>query len=242
MRAAVMGICRFLLLFPFATKPSESRLFPDEMRWVAAGCGRSQVSAQCTHPSQTAAVRCCKAEPGPTSCVSVCDVAQYSGRHSAPVLDGLDGFAASFTEAEAECNSRRMRLCTRAELASNVCCQTGCAMDTLLVWTADDCPATACRKRACAPSTLQRKPRMRAQEPSFIPVGRGAPAASSSWHVIILWPHGIPVREKITRMVQNVSGVRILEMKMVTVNDMRAAIRTLYARDLRRIACAFSPL
>ena len=149
-----MGICRLLLLFPFATKPSESRLFPDEMRWVAAGCGRSQVSAQCTHPSHTAAVRCCKAEPGPTSCVSVCDVAQYSGLHSAPVLDGLDGFAASLTEAEAECNSRRMRLCTRAELASNVCCQTGCVMDKLLVWTADDCPATACRKQACSPSTL----------------------------------------------------------------------------------------
>ena len=77
---------------------------------------------------------------------------------------------------------------------------------------------------------------------TLIPVGRVAPAASSSWHVIVVWPHGVPVRDEITRMVQSVSGVRIMETKMVTVNDTRAAIRSLYAKDLQRIPCAVSPL
>ena len=77
---------------------------------------------------------------------------------------------------------------------------------------------------------------------TLIPVGRVAPAASSSWHVIVIWPHGVPARDEITRMVQSVSGVRIMETKMVTVNDTRAAIRSLYAKDLRRIPCAVSPL
>ena len=111
---------------------------------------------------------------------------------------------------------------------------------------AEQLQAAAAREGSRLELPFDAKQRLRracfSKSTTLIPVGRVAPAASSSWHVIVIWPHGMPDRDKITRMVQNVSDVRIMETKMVTVNDMDAAIRRLYARDLRRIPCAISPL
>ena len=49
-----------------------------------------------------------------------------------------DGLKASYAEAGAECAAHSMRLCSSAEL-DELCCQTGCNMDGVLVWTSDDC-------------------------------------------------------------------------------------------------------
>jgi len=43
--------------------------------------------------------------------------------------------AATVAEAQAACAAQNMRLCTAAELDSNLCCDTGCDYNTRAVWT-----------------------------------------------------------------------------------------------------------
>ena len=46
---------------------------------------------------------------------------------------------ANDSEASAECKAHGKRLCTKAELAGGVCCETACPLDVAYVWTADLC-------------------------------------------------------------------------------------------------------
>jgi hypothetical protein len=45
----------------------------------------------------------------------------------------------SFVEASAHCDSLGSRLCSIAELETDVCCGTGCGFDAGLVWSSDEC-------------------------------------------------------------------------------------------------------
>ena len=65
--------------------------------------------------TQTGAVRCCSFDGG--SCKS-----------KIPDCSTL-----TFSNAEEKCSIFGMRLCTKEELASNICCGTGCEFDIELV-------------------------------------------------------------------------------------------------------------
>ena len=64
-------------------------------------------------PTQTGAVRCCSFDGG--SCESKCSIL-------------------TFSNAKQKCSEFGMRLCTEEELASNICCGTGCDFDFGVVW------------------------------------------------------------------------------------------------------------
>ena len=44
-----------------------------------------------------------------------------------------------YSDAESFCSSQGMRLCTKAELESQVCCRNGCNFDKRISWTSDIC-------------------------------------------------------------------------------------------------------
>ena len=67
--------------------------------------------------NQTGAVRCCSYDGG--SCES-----------RIPKCNPLK----TFSNAKQECSEFGMRLCSEEELASNICCTTGCDFDLELVW------------------------------------------------------------------------------------------------------------
>ena len=66
--------------------------------------------------AQIGAVRCCSFDGG--SCKS-----------KTPDCSRL-----TFSNANRECSQFGLRLCTKKELASNICCATGCNFDAELVW------------------------------------------------------------------------------------------------------------
>ena len=85
---------------------------------LASGCPNvnNQNSQDMISTTQTGAVRCCSFDGG--SCES--DIPECS--------------TLTFSNAKQECCEFGMRLCTEEELASNICCGTGCSFDTELVW------------------------------------------------------------------------------------------------------------
>ena len=87
---------------------------------LASGCPSRASAIQNTQhmisTTQTGAVRCCSFDGG--SCKS-----------KTPDCSTL-----TFSNAKQECSDFGMRLCTKEELASNICCTTGCEFDTGLVW------------------------------------------------------------------------------------------------------------
>ena len=80
-------------------------------------CGKPFEDMTSTSPI---AVRCCSNDDCGT-CESVC-----SGRD------------ATFSEAKQKCSQLGMRLCTKKELASEICCGTGCGFDNKYVWYAPE--------------------------------------------------------------------------------------------------------
>lgn len=66
--------------------------------------------------TQTGAVRCCSFDGG--SCKS----------------EIPDCLTLTFSEAQQKCVTFGMRLCSKQELFSNICCRTGCLFDEKLVW------------------------------------------------------------------------------------------------------------
>ena len=66
--------------------------------------------------TQTGAVRCCSFDGG--SCKS----------------ETPDCSTLTFSEAQQKCVKFGMRLCSKQELSSNICCGTGCLFDEKLVW------------------------------------------------------------------------------------------------------------
>ena len=92
---------------------------------LASGCPKRllesnpndiQNSQDMISDSQTSAVRCCSLDGG--SCES-----------KIPDCSTL-----TFSNAEEKCSKLGMRLCKEEELASNICCYTGCNFDKELVW------------------------------------------------------------------------------------------------------------
>ena len=87
---------------------------------LVSGCPNLDNAIQNTHDkistTQTAAVRCCSFGGG--SCKS-----------KTPDCSKL-----TFSKAKQECHEFGMRLCTKKELASNICCATGCNFDIEPVW------------------------------------------------------------------------------------------------------------
>ena len=82
---------------------------------LASGCPsvNNQNSQDMISPTQTGAVRCCSFDGG--SCESKCSIL-------------------TFSNAKQKCSEFGMRLCTEEELASKICCGTGCTFDNKLVW------------------------------------------------------------------------------------------------------------
>jgi hypothetical protein len=69
----------------------------------------------------SAGVRCCSSTE-PVVCTAVCPWA--------PV---------SYAEAEAECASLGLELCSTSEVLDGACCGAGCGADDTYTWTRDDC-------------------------------------------------------------------------------------------------------
>ena len=85
---------------------------------LASGCpnNNNQNSQDMISTTQTGAVRCCSFDGG--SCES--DIPGCS--------------TLTFFNAKQECSEFGMRLCTEKELDSHICCGTGCAFDSEMVW------------------------------------------------------------------------------------------------------------
>ena len=66
--------------------------------------------------TQTGAVRCCS----------------FDGKSCQTKIP--DCSILTFSNAKEKCSEFGMRLCTEEELASNICCGTGCGFDWKLVW------------------------------------------------------------------------------------------------------------
>ena len=79
-------------------------------------CGQPRGTNQNGQFTGQAGVRCCSNDDCGT-CKSVCPPAKVSR-----------------SDAEQKCSELEMRLCTKKELASEICCGTGCSLDTKLVW------------------------------------------------------------------------------------------------------------
>ena len=73
--------------------------------------------------SSTAFVRCCSTDAaGSTDCDTVSNCKDSSD-------------LVTFADAETECAAQGMRLCTKDELLSEICCGTGGQCDSAGVWT-----------------------------------------------------------------------------------------------------------
>ena len=119
--------------------------------WTAAGCPQETVragaarvakrpapKARCEHASNVAAIRCCGgSHHSGGKCVSLCAIA---------VKKFSSGLAATHGEAVSACAAHGMRLCSLEELASQICCRTGCLMDGRRVWTNGACSARECHE------------------------------------------------------------------------------------------------
>ena len=104
--------------------------------WVHPGCsakrtGRNKTAACSADARTRAGIRCCPrsmcfatTRHVSAACVSVCEAGAARVSRAAAVT---------------ACDARGMRLCTRFELASGICCRSGCKLDHGHVWTSDMC-------------------------------------------------------------------------------------------------------
>jgi hypothetical protein len=91
--------------------------------WVGDGCSNAKDPWVIQDDRLFAAVRCC----------SRSFAACYSNSANACLPA-----RANFSAASQICALQGERLCTKSELASNICCGTGCGYDTVLVWTSTE--------------------------------------------------------------------------------------------------------
>ena len=95
-------------------------------------------AAECSDVEQpVAAVRCCTTDG--RSCQSMCVSPITHVPYDQSDGGGDTGLAVDLATAEQSCASIDRRLCSRRELASGVCCGTGCGFDDARVWALDDC-------------------------------------------------------------------------------------------------------
>jgi len=123
-----------LLLIPGTTNAQDAH------HWQAAGCSKQSYKDDFSHhPGQprcaagaaVAAVRCCAGR----TCDSPCSSIFATG----PANSNLTCVRATLQQAEHHCRRQGKQLCSRAELASNICCHTGCTADQRYTWTRDLC-------------------------------------------------------------------------------------------------------
>ena len=87
---------------------------------LASGCPRFSGwhdSTDIFSTTQRGAVRCCS----------------FDGKSCQTKIP--DCSILTFSNAKEKCSEFGMRLCTEEELASNICCDTGCEFDIELVWS-----------------------------------------------------------------------------------------------------------
>ena len=94
--------------------------------------GRYATTAVCVGDMQRAAVRCCHDDG--TCGGSICS-ADAGGT---PAITSIDGAAATYHDAAAECAAHGLQLCSSTEHLRS-CCDTGCSFDGLHVWTGEEC-------------------------------------------------------------------------------------------------------
>ena len=129
-------------------------LLPLTQTWysTARGCPRARAAPAALNSSldgcrdgeaTLAAVRCCSPRGAGVRCISVCgDDSTGAGAQpsrSAPKTC-IEAFAATASQAHAECKAQGMRICRLEELSA--CCKSGCGLDVERVWTADSCQPT----------------------------------------------------------------------------------------------------
>ena len=100
---------------------SLGNLFSVTQGGLAAGCNADYANAiqhdqDMISTTQTGAVRCCS----------------FDGESCKSKIP--DCLTLTFSNAKEKCSQFGMRLCTEEELASNICCTTGCEFDFELVW------------------------------------------------------------------------------------------------------------
>lgn len=97
--------------------------------WAVEGCTGEKDNKPIDHLSRglqldgKAAVRCCQHSTGNLQCAS-------------SVVNCPMG--KTYVEGKKICEDHGMRLCTKDELESNVCCGTGCNFDSWLIWTSTE--------------------------------------------------------------------------------------------------------
>ena len=116
----------------------------DAHHWQAAGCSVQRYKdrfshhpgpPRCASGAAVAAVRCCAGG----TCDSPCSSIFATG----PASSNLTCVRATLQQAKRHCHRQGKQLCSRAELASNVCCHTGCTADQRYTWTRDLCEGNA---------------------------------------------------------------------------------------------------
>lgn len=101
--------------------------------WAVEGCTKEKDHKPIDHLSRglqldgKAAVRCCQHSTGNLQCAS-------------SVINCPMG--KTYVEGKKICEDHGMRLCTKDELESNVCCGTGCNFDSWLIWTSTEFVST----------------------------------------------------------------------------------------------------
>merc|ERR1719487_1406050 len=106
--------------------------------WAVDGCTRSNtksVQPRQLQPTARVAVRCCS----------------MNGRSCASSRVGCPR-SQTFEQAKATCARYQMRLCTKEEMASNICCGTGCMFDNYLVWTSASSSSSSAAAAAASSS------------------------------------------------------------------------------------------
>jgi len=136
----------------------------ETMAWAVDGCTKESdakpidFEPQLLLKSEKADVRCCSSSGSGAPC--------ESQKVGCPM-------GKTFYDAKSACEAKGMRLCTRAQVASNICCGTGCEFDSKLIWTFDSEPGTV--SPSSTSSTAATAP-----SPSPAPAPEPAPKGATS--------------------------------------------------------------
>ena len=133
---------RLRVLAWFALLPSASGQLL--AAWAVRGDGSLAAAEDgtpsCASKDAQHSVRCCLDAGG---CISVCSSSDPGPSGTSPITS-IDPHDATWAQAKAECEAQSGHLCTLDEInpgggASSPCLNTGCLMNTRLVWTGSEC-------------------------------------------------------------------------------------------------------
>merc|ERR1711953_84404 len=109
-------------LAPFESAPAQSAQSASEVHWVADGCGTNNFGGAFAPNDERHGVRCCS--NGGSTCKTT--------------FNCRSGNKLTFQEAEDYCANEGLRVCTKAEIDSRVCCGSGGGCDHFRVWTSTE--------------------------------------------------------------------------------------------------------